>query len=214
MNLISISWTVLSDGFHLTDPFLDRCALVECADELAAQSQDVAVVCIYLRHDEQLTAWEITLEVIVQLVQHSLSLPGVSASVRKVFERHERMYSKPSFSELTKLLHTILGHFRKASIFVDGLDEMKSSVQIEMAEILSCADAHILIASRRLSLLEDEVEELRGKLEFVDVVAEEDDLDLYIASMFRLTPGFKKLLNEYKIKDKVIQTIKEKAGGM
>lgn len=188
---------------------------MEWAESLAAKSRDVAVVCVYLRHDEQLTAWEITLDVIAQLVHCSTWIPAVPAMVQDVFERHERMNSRPSLAELAQLLEDILRQFRKASIFVDGLDEMKQVVQAQVARVIGTAEAHVLFTSRRLILVEEELEDLRGEaLVFLDVVAEEGDLDLFIEDAIKQTPGFNKLLNRWKVRDEVVKTVKAKADGM
>lgn len=191
--------------------------MVEQADSIASKSKDEAVVCVYLRHDEQQTAWEITLGIIIQLVHWSIWLPAVPALVEELLDRHERIDSdsKPSLSDLEVLLNDILKEFRKASIFIDGLDEMKQEVQAQITEIVAATEANVLFTSRQLILLEEIVEELRGEaLVFLDIVAEEVDLNLFIEDSIKRTPGFNRLLVRGKVKEEVVKTVKAKAEGM
>lgn len=192
-----------------------RCGLVEWAETLALKSLNVAVVCIYLRHNEQLTAWEILLDVISQLVQYSTWVPSVPGLVQDAFDRHVRLSSRPSLSELENLFKAILCEFAKVSIFLDGLDEMKPEVQAQVGRIMGVAEAHVIFVSRRLTLVEAEVHEVRGKpLVFLDVVAEDGDLDLFIEDSIKQTPGFNRLLVKWKIRDELVKTVRAKAAGM
>lgn len=134
--------------------------------------------------------------------------------VEEVFDRFQRMDSKPSLIDLEKLLNDVLQEFSRASIFIDGLDEMKPVVQGQITRIVAAAKANVLITSRRLILLEEEVQGLRGDALLIDVVAEEGDLGLFIEDEIKRTPGFNKLLVRWKVREEVVETVKAKADGM
>lgn len=206
---------VLNGLDHGDSRYVYRSALIEWLESLADEFPDMVVVFAYLRYTEQITAWDVILALIVQLVRWSHRYPDVVAIVQAALERHRRRKSTPSLAELVKLLKTIFKQFPEAFALIDGLDEMKQETQQAIIEIMSSVEAHVLFTSRGMPLLEDQVKDLRGdEAVFVNVAAQSEDLDLFINDAIKRNPTLGRLLDVHNIKAKVISTIKEKSGGM
>lgn len=189
--------------------------MIDETESMAERMQGMAVAFAYLRYTEKLGTWDIILSLIIQLVLYSHQTPEVATLVRGVVDRHRRRRAKPSLDELVKLLKGILKRFPDACIILDGLDEMLVEVQRMIIKIFSSVEVRVLFTSRPMILMEERVKALMGdQAVFMNIAAQPEDLDLFITNAIDENPSLSKLLDIHNLKDAVVASIKEKAGGM
>lgn len=193
-------------------------AFVQWLEARAEKSShgDVAVIALYLRYSEKLSAWDIIVSIIIQLVQWSDRLPDVTAVVRDAFkQRGPRRSGRPSFDILVQLMKFIINIYREVDIIIDGIDEMPEEIQWLIIDITTSTEARVLFTSRSIRTLEGRLKDLKGEdVTFLDFVASSEDLDLFIGGVIDQSPVLAALLKANNAKEDVMTAIKNKADGM
>lgn len=178
------------------------------------QHPGMAVASAYLRYTEHLTLWDILIALVLHLVESS-PLPSVLNIVDKAFQRHQRKNTRPSVQDLEKLLQAIVKEYVQAFLAIDGLDEMPVDIQSALIRVLSSLKANILITSRPLRLLQEKLVQIaQSKPVYINIVAEDEDLEIFIAHMIDLTPALAHLLETNGMQEEVVSKIKKNADGM
>lgn len=189
--------------------------MIEWLEALADEFPDMVVIFAYLRYTEQLTAWDIVLALVIQLVLGSRKFPEVAVMAQETFERCRQRKARPPMAELVKLFKAIVKVFPDAFITIDGIDEMKREIQDFIIDLVSTTNAHIIFTSRPSPIMEDKVKQLKGSnAAFIEVEAQPEDLDLYINGAIQGAHSLRTLLERHNMKDEVMTIIKKRAGGM
>lgn len=189
--------------------------MIDEIESIPRSLRSMTVAFAYLRYTEMLTTWSIILSLIIQLVLQSQEVPSVAQMVQEVVEKCQKRRAKPSLDDLVKLLKGIIGLLPNVCIIIDGLDEMLEEVQRAIIKILADIECRVLFTSRPMLLLEDRVKTLKGdQAVFLNVTAQPEDLDIFINTAIEDNPSLSRILQKHKIKEEVVATIKEKAGGM
>lgn len=161
-----------------------------------------------------MTTWDVVVALVRQLVE-ATTKPTIIRRVQDVFLGHEHKTTRPTLSELSKLLGELLHEFKERFISLDGLDEMRPEQQVELLDIILALDAKVLIMSRPLALLKARLEKrTHQKPGFLEVVANPADLDLFLVHVIDKNPALANLLEDHSIKQDVMEKIKAKADGM
>lgn len=130
--------------------------------------------------------------------------------------RCQRERGQPTLAELTTLLKGIFALFPNRYLVLDGLDEMPKDAQAELIKLLASLDVNILVTSRPLELLESKLDELRqtSKPVFIDVVAQDEDIELFISESLDRNPEFACMIRSHDVREAMIAKIKTKSRGM
>jgi len=77
------------------------------------------IYCNFRRQYEQKPA-DLLASLLKQLVQEQSSVPE---SVKSLYQRHESKRTRPSFGEISKVLHSVVAEYSRMFIIIDALDE-------------------------------------------------------------------------------------------
>jgi predicted ATPase len=95
-----------------------------CTRLLNDDSVGVAYLyCNFNRREEQKPT-DLLLSLLKQLLQERTSAPE---GAKSLYERHERKRTRPSFDEISKVLHSIITEYSRVFIIIDALDEYQVS---------------------------------------------------------------------------------------
>lgn len=163
-----------------------------------------AVAVIYLRYNDlKQTLDNLLGSLIKQLIQELDLLPQ---GVQDLFQRHFDHDTTPAFDEIVVALVAALQKFDRAYLIVDGLDECSEEVRWALEEHLQGLDAHILITSRNIDAIGDEL----SAFERIEIRAHEEDLELFIDQQIRKNRNLRKMIQKSPhvrrdIKDTVVK---------
>lgn len=130
--------------------------------------------------------------------------------IGEVFAQHKRDRTEPTVGELTDLLKTVLTPYRLRQFILDGLDESPEEVQVELLEVAVAVEASVLIFSRPLDMLSSGL----VAAEFIEISADEQDIELLVAYRISRFNKLRKLVEKYDMRKEITSTIVRKASGM
>ena len=95
------------------------------------------IYCNYRQQLEQAPA-DLLLSLLKQLVQEQPSLPE---KVKTLYDCHKDKRTRPSFDEISKVLHSIVADYSRAFILVDALDECQEEGRRSLLSEIFCLQA-------------------------------------------------------------------------
>lgn len=201
---------------HCSNPDIYQITRSSVIERLIRQTytpqKKVAVIFAYLKHNEQLTLWDVIVALVRQLIECADTT--LLDLVEKIIKDHDQP-TLPTLDDVVELLREMLKTFEEQFISLDGIDEMLPEHQVKLLDIVLSLEARILIMSRPLPIFKARLErqELQKPV-FYEVVANPVDLDLFITDEINKAPGLLEMLDEHHIRKAVMDMIKEKADGM
>ncbi|KAH6908100.1 hypothetical protein BKA70DRAFT_1104101 [Coprinopsis sp. MPI-PUGE-AT-0042] len=170
----------------------------------------IALAFAYCRYTEPVPVQQILAALIRQLLER---YPFLYPLVQPIYEQHRREMTKPSKSQLLRLLSDISQVFETLFCALDGLDEAAPDIQFDLLKALSSVKAQFFITSRPLQPLHSVLPNAR----FFTIVAHDEDIELLIHDKLDQDPVFRTLsrASEYeKTRNQIVSEVKKAAGGM
>ncbi|KAJ6479741.1 ankyrin repeat-containing domain protein [Mycena sanguinolenta] len=137
----------------------------------------IALGCIFLDHmDKTQTTLDLLSSLAKQLVIQKATPPE---TVRKLYQDHCRMHTRPSLSDISSLLPSLAAEFSKVYIIVDALDEYPADDRaILLQRLITMGDAVSLMLTSRDNV---ELDGLCPRLMDLKIRASDEDLETYVA---------------------------------
>lgn len=169
----------------------------------------IAVAVMYLRYNDlKQTLANLLGSVIKQLIQELDLLPH---GVQELYQQHFVHDTTPTFEEIVLALVAVLQEFDRSYLIVDGLDECSEEVCWALEEHLQGLDAHILITSRNIDAIGDEL----SAFERIEIRAHEEDLELFIDQQVRKNRNLRKMIQKNpNVRRDIKDTVVKIADGM
>jgi hypothetical protein len=145
--------------------------------------------CNFRRREEQKPV-DFLASLLKQLIQRRTSLPK---SVIDIYKRHSNERTRPSFDEISKLLHSIIADYVRTFIAIDALDECQISdggrrrFLAELFGLQARTGANLLATSRFIPEIE---KEFTGRSTKLEIRASDDDLQTYLHGHMLRLPSF------------------------
>jgi hypothetical protein len=143
--------------------------------------------CNFQRQQEQKPT-DLFASLLKQLVQEQ---PFIPEKVKSLYEFHKNKRTRPSFNEISKILHSIVADYSKAFIVIDALDECQTfdggrwKLLSEIFNLQDKTGACLFATSRFIPEIKNEFE--RSIL--IEIRASDDDVQKYLdGNMSRLRP--------------------------
>ncbi|TFK17184.1 hypothetical protein FA15DRAFT_605593 [Coprinopsis marcescibilis] len=183
--------------------------IVEYLMELAKSNKRICVAFAFSRYTDALTVEEILAGLLRQILEDH---PQTIVYIQRMHDHHSLRKTRPSKKELVGVLEEIFTSnlFDERFCSLDGLDEAKSITQFELLDTLSQLPINLLITSRPLHLLEDNV----PTADHFSIILQDADIERLIEEKVRQIPTLKGLLAKDEFKKWVVKTIIEKSSGM
>lgn len=133
--------------------------------------------------------------------------------IETLYKNYQSTKTRPSASELVRLLSIIIGNFVKVFVFIDALDECLDEYQSELiTEIQSLNPKTSLLITSRPSVHPELDTQNMYRL---DIRASNADIKSYLEESISKSPRLKIHVNKQPLlKDRITIAIKEKAQNM
>jgi hypothetical protein len=141
--------------------------------------------CHYRRQREQWLA-DLFSSLLRQLIQKQPSTPE---SMKNLYERHEYGPTRPSFDEISKVLHSVIADYARTFVIIDALDEYhgdRREFLLEMFNLQAKTGVNLFTTSRFIPEIEKEFE---GCLS-LEIRASDEDVKKYIDGHISQLPSF------------------------
>jgi NACHT domain len=167
--------------------------------------------CNYRRQEEQKPV-DLLASLLKQLVQRRTSMPK---NVVEIYKRHNNERTRPSFGEISKILHSVIADYSRTFIIIDALDECRISdggrgrLLAELFNLQARTGANFLATSRFIPEIEKEFTGRSAKLE---IRASGDDLQTYLHGHMLKLPSF--VSHSADLQNEIITAIIEAVDGM
>jgi ankyrin repeat domain-containing protein 50 len=177
--------------------------------------QTVGIGCIFCNHKEQQdqTASYLISSLLKQFIEEQKDFP---AEVTALYKTHKKYQTRPSFSEYSTLLQSVVTVFSKVFIVIDALDECTESGNtrrsiIDATKSLLSKEAHIMVTSRKLP----QIESLCKEWLQVEIRAKDQDIWLYLDAHIEDESELVDVIQDNpEIRNHIIKTIVQKSQGM
>lgn len=155
------------------------------------------------------------LKVLESLVrQLAESSPTAAETVATRLAGIEAESGSPSQADYIDLLKATSNESNATFFILDALDESPPDAQFDLLQVFSSIDANICIFSRPLKGMQSVVQASLRDVVFIEVAAQDQDIELMIAERLERSPDFRELLQDDTVKQEVIDKVKKKARGM
>ena len=144
--------------------------------------------CNYRRQEEQKPV-DLLASLLKQLIQRRTSVPK---NVVDIYKRHNNERTRPSFGEISKILHSVIADYSRTFIIIDALDECRISdggrrrFLAELFDLQARTGANFLATSRFIPEIE---KEFAGSTK-LEIRASGDDLQTYLHGHMLKLPSF------------------------
>jgi hypothetical protein len=131
------------------------------------------------RQQQQQKLEDLILSILKQLAQEQLSMP---ANVRNLYEYHRNKRTRPSFDEIIKVLHAVIGSYSKVFIIIDALDEYHVSDEgpnellLEVFSLQTQTQVNLFVTSRFVPEITSQFKGIISK----EIRAQDDDVLSYV----------------------------------
>jgi ankyrin repeat domain-containing protein 50 len=176
----------------------------------AAAPGSVSVAFIYCRYTDRTPVRDILAALVRQLLERNHSLLYL---IEPLFEQHSLERTQPNQHELLDVLANISEVVKTNFFVLEGLDEALPDAQFDLLEALASLNANTFITSRPLQQLEAQAEEWSA-VEFFNVTATDEDLDLFLSHRFSRSASLQRLLSDKQFRNEVLSQIRSKSDGM
>jgi len=165
-------------------------------DHLCRRFQNDAKVGIaYLycnfRQQEEQRPEDLLLSLLKQLAQRQPSIPE---SVKSLYKYHKMKETRPLFSEVSEVLHSVITGYQRTFIIIDALDECQVSngyrykFLSEIFKLQAKTGASLLATSRFIPDIEKEFEKRKSIL--LEIRARDEDVQRYLDNNMCRLPSF------------------------
>ena len=168
------------------------------------------IYCNYRRQQEQRPT-DLLASLLKQLVQEH---PSVPESVKSLYECHKGKRTRPSFEEISKVLHLVATGYYRVFIIIDALDECQVSDggrRKFLSEIFSFqakTGINLFTTSRFILEIEKEFEECIS----LEIRASDEDVRRYLDGHMLQLPSF--VLRSPDLQEEIKTEIAEAVDGM
>lgn len=129
----------------------------------------------------------------------------------EVYAVHIREKTRPSEAELLGLLRRFTENMVATFYVLDALDEATKEIQVDIVKKLASLNAKLFITSRPMQTIEDHFPSAHR----FPIVAQDQDLDLYINEEISRSPDLRAVLaHEPGLQEHLMTSVKEKCNGM
>jgi hypothetical protein len=134
--------------------------------------------CNFRRSQERKPA-DLLASILKQLIQRRLSVPE---NVTSLYNRHKDERTRPSFDEISKVLHSVVANYSRAFIIIDALDECQVSdggcrrLLSEIFNLQAKTRANLFATSRFIPEIENQFTECLP----LEICASEEDVCRYL----------------------------------
>jgi Cdc6-like AAA superfamily ATPase len=166
--------------------------------------------CNFRRHQEQKHS-DLLMSPVKQLAQGRPSVPG---NVKSLYEHHKDKRTRPSFDEISKILHSIVANYSRAFIIIDALDECQVSdggrkkFLSEIFYIQAKTGANLFATSR---FIPDIMKEFEGFVS-LEIRASNEDVRRYLDGHMSQLPSF--VVRSHDLQDEIKTEIVKAVDGM
>jgi hypothetical protein len=166
--------------------------------------------CNFRRQQEQ-SPLDLLASLLKQLVQEQPSLPE---SVKSLYERHKDKQDRPSFDEISKVLHSVVADYSRAFIIIDALDECQVSkgdrrnLLSEIFSLQAKTGINLFVTSR---FIQEITKEFKGSM-ILEVRASDEDVQRYLNG--RILQTQLHILKHGDLQDEIKTKIAEAIDGM
>jgi hypothetical protein len=165
------------------------------------------IYCNFQWQDKQ-KAGDLLANLLRQLVQGQ---PSLLKDVKLLYDKHKDKYTRPSFDEILKALHSVTAMYSRAFIVVDALDECQSSNRCrsrflsEIFNLQAKSRANVFATSR---FIPEITERFEGSMS-LEIRASEHDVRRYVDGHMSHLPSFVKrsLDLQEEIKAKIVKAV-------
>jgi hypothetical protein len=186
-------------------------------DHLYARFQndpDVGIAYLYcnFRRQHEQRPTDLLASLLKQLVQR---LPYPPLSAKRLYERYKDSRTRPSFDEISHVLHATVANFSRAFIIVDALDECQAAdggrkrFLAELLGLQAKTGASLLTTSR---FIPDIMKQLEGKSTRLEIRASNDDVQRYLKGHLSRLPSC--VSRSYALQEKIESEIIKAVDGM
>jgi len=163
--------------------------------------------CNYRRQQEQKPA-DLLASILKQLIQ-----PSMPESVKNLHERHRDKRTRPSFGEISEVLHSVVGNYSRTFIIIDALDECQVSdgsrkkFLSEMLNLQAKTGVSLFATSR---FIPEIMEEVKGGICIsLEISASDEDVRKYLDGHMLQLPSFvlRSLDLQEEIKTEIIKAV-------
>jgi predicted ATPase len=163
--------------------------------------------CNFRRKQEQRPE-DLLANLLKQLVQEQPSIPE---SMKSIYEHHKGKRTRPSFDEISKVLHSVVANYSRAFIIIDALDECQVSDggrKILLSEIFNLqfkSGANLFATSR---FMPEIMKEFEGSI-LLEIRASSGDVQRYLDGKMSLLRPFvlKDFILQEEIKTEIIKAV-------
>jgi hypothetical protein len=136
------------------------------------------------------------------------------ASMKSLYECHKGKRTRPSFDEISKILHSVVANYSKAFIIIDALDECQVShggrrrLLSEIFNVQAKTGANLFATSRFIPEIEKEFE---GSIS-LEIRASDKDVQRYLDGHMLELPSF--VVRSHDLQEEIKTKITEAVDGM
>jgi hypothetical protein len=206
LRMVLISFQT-AEKLRLTRAFINRSIVVNHLHERFKDEADVAIGCIYCNYKERdmQTPVNLIASLWSQLVQNQDTL---SNDVQALYKLHSRKCTRPTLSEVSKMLQSEAGRYLKIFVVVDALDECpedNGSRKILLKELRALRPTINLMVTSRF--IDNIAREFKGMTQ-LEISASVEDIQAYVRG--RISQENKLLRNVGKdsaLKEDIVKSV-------
>jgi Cdc6-like AAA superfamily ATPase len=163
--------------------------------------------CNFRRQQEQNPS-DLLASLLKQLMQGHISLPE---DAKRLYERHKRKRTRPSFDEISKVLHAVVVNYSRTFIIIDALDECQVSDDgrrrflSEIFILQANTGANFFATSR---FIPEIIKDFEGCIS-LEIRASDGDVQRYLDGHMSMLPSFvsRSLDLQEEIKTEIIKAV-------
>lgn len=163
--------------------------------------------CNFRQHHEQKPA-DLLANLLKQCIQEQPSTPE---SMENLYKRHKDKRTRPSFDEISKVLHSVVANYSRAFIIIDALDECQVSdggrkrLLSEIFNLQAKTRANLFATSR---FIPEITKEFEGSV-LLEIRASSKDVQRYLEGHMSQLPSFvlRSLVLQEEIKTEIIKAV-------
>jgi Cdc6-like AAA superfamily ATPase len=139
----------------------------------------VGIAYLYCNFQQQQSPTDLLASLLKQLIQERPSMPEI---VKNLYEHHKDKRTRPSFDEISNVLHSVVANYSRAFIIIDALDELLASDKrhkkflSEIFNLQAKARASVFATSR---FVPEIVREFEGSIS-LEIRASDGDVQRYL----------------------------------
>jgi Cdc6-like AAA superfamily ATPase len=170
------------------------------------------IYCNFRRQQDQQVI-DLLLSLLKQFVQRQPSIPE---GLTKLYRDHERDRSRPSVSEITSVLYSVISGYSRAFVIIDALDEVSTSSEVlstfltELFNLQVKTGSSLFTTSRPIQSIPNEFR--RRESSTLEIRASDYDMERYLnGHMSQILPFVRET---QEMEERIKRTIIEATDGM